>query len=66
MEDIILNLKALAAMKNMSIEKLAEECDIKPSHLKAVSVGKATMTATDLLALAKYTGVNPFNIQTKY
>ena len=53
-------------MKNMSIEKLAEECDIKPSHLKAVSVGKATMTATDLLALAKYTGVNPFNIQTKY
>lgn len=66
MDDVILNLKALAAMKNMSIEKLAEECEIKPSHLKMVSLGKSKMTATDLLKIAQYTGVNPFNIQTEY
>ncbi len=63
MENITLNIRALAAMKKLSIEKLAELADIDPKHLVNVSVGRAKMTGRDLVNLAKATGVNPFNIE---
>ena len=63
MNDVKLNVKALAAMMEMSIEKLAEECDISVSHLKAVSWGRAKMTANDLKRLSEFTHVNIDNIK---
>lgn len=64
MEDIILNIRALAAMKEMTIEKLAVECGISPSHLKGVSSGRTRMTIEDLRKLSAYTGVPADNIKS--
>lgn len=63
MENVTLNIRALAAMKKISIEKLAELSDIDPTHLVNVSAGRVKMTGRDLINLAKATGVNPFNIE---
>ena len=57
------NILALAANERLSVEKLAEKCEIEPIHLRSVSNGRATMTARDLIHLAKGTGVSPFSIQ---
>lgn len=64
MEDIILNIRALAAMKEMTIEKLAVECGISPAHLKDVSSGRTRMTIEDLRKLSAYTGVPADNIKS--
>ena len=64
-KSVKLNIKALAAMKNLSIAELANEIGLSPDHLNKVRCAKVQMTATDLMALAEYTGVNPFNIQYK-
>ena len=37
MKNIKLNVKALAAMKNMTIKDLAEACGIEYNHLRLVS-----------------------------
>lgn len=63
MEDIKLNVRALAAMQKISIEELAKQCDIDPSHLKSVSSGRVTMSAEDLLKLSAKTGIPPQNIE---
>ena len=57
-----LNVRALAAMSKISIEELARRADIDPDHLKSVSSGRATMTGRDLINLAVFTGVSPFQI----
>lgn len=62
MNDVKLNVLALAALKKESIKELAERSDIDYSHLRLVSCGSAKMTADDLLKLAKATGISPFNI----
>ena len=62
MEDIKLNVRALAAMQRISIEALAEKAGINPMHLKSVSAGRAKMTAEDLIKLAEATGISPFRI----
>lgn len=61
-ETIKLNVKALAACKEVSIEELAKKADINVNHLLQVSCGRLKMTAEDLLKLSKVTGVPPFNI----
>jgi len=61
--ELMLNVRALAANEHMSVEKLAEKCGIDPGHLKSVSLGRATMSAKDLVLLARGTGVSPFNIK---
>ncbi len=63
MENVKLNVRALAANEKMSIEDLAEKCGIEPSHLRNVSAGRATMTAEDIVKLSAYTGINCHNIQ---
>lgn len=62
--EIKMNTRALAANMKISIEELAAKADIDAGHLKSVSSGRATMTATDLIKLSKATGVSPFNIDT--
>ncbi len=57
MENVKLNIRALAAMKKISINALAVEAGISPDHLQNVSAGRATFTATDLARLVKVTGV---------
>ncbi len=57
MENVKLNIRALAAMKKMSIENLAKEAGISPDHLLNVSAGRVVFTATDLAKLVKATGV---------
>lgn len=63
MDDIMLNVKALAALMNMTIEELAKACDINPEHLRNVQNKRATMTARDLKQLSDFTKVPPSNIQ---
>ena len=65
MENIKLTVRALAAQMKVSIEELARMAGIDPSHLKSVSAGRATMTATDLMRLSDITGINPKNIETE-
>lgn len=65
MENIKLNVRALAAMLKISIEELAKLADIEPNHLKAVSAGRATMTARDLIQLSGITGVSVHNIDVQ-
>ena len=62
MENVKLNVRALAAQLKVSIEKLAEMAEIDANHLKSVSAGRATMTARDLMQLSKATGISPHNI----
>ena len=64
MKNIKLNVKALAAMKNMTIKELADACGIEYNHLRLVSCGDATMSGDDLMALSEFTGVMPGNIET--
>lgn len=64
MSELKLNIRALAAVMNMSIEQMAKECGISDAHLKSVSSGRAKMTADDLIKLAKFTKVDPFMIET--
>ncbi len=63
MDNIVLNIKALAAMLNMNIEELSEKCGIDYNHLKQVSAGRVKMTADDLKRLSAFTGVPAENIR---
>lgn len=63
MDDLVFNVKALATLKDMTIEELAKACGIGIEHLKNVSSGRAAMTAKDLILLSKFTGVNPDRIK---
>lgn len=61
--NIKLSIRALAANENLSVEKLAEKCDLDPAHLRNVSLGRATMTAKELVNLSIGCNVSPFMIQ---
>ena len=61
--NIKLSIRALAANENLSVEKLAEKCGLDPMHLRNVSLGRATMTAKELINLANGCNVSPFMIQ---
>ena len=57
-----LNVKALAAMMEVNIAKLAEMADISPNHLMDVSSGRVKMTARDIIKLAETCNVSPHRI----
>ena len=59
MENVKLNIRALAALKKISIHELAKQAGIDPAHLANVSVGRATFTARDLAKLLFF--FNPGN-----
>lgn len=61
--NIKLSIRALAANENLSVEKLAEKCNLDPGHLRNVSLGRATMTARELMNLADGCNVSPYMIQ---
>lgn len=63
MEDLKFTVKALAALKNISIEELANKAGISANHLRKVSSGIVRMTAEDLMNLSRVTGVPPENIK---
>lgn len=60
--NIKLSIRALAANENLSVEKLAEKCNLDPGHLRNVSLGRATMTAKELIYLANGCNVSPYMI----
>lgn len=62
MENVKLNVKALAAMKGWTVRELAEHADIGYNHLKFVACGRVAMTAKDVQKLSKATGVPAENI----
>lgn len=64
MEDIKLNVATLCAFMGMNTEQLAETCGINKQHLINVRQGRATMTADDVVALAKGTGISVDHIET--
>ena len=61
--DFELNVKALAAMLDMSIAELAKEAEIDQNHLLSVSSGRVKMTAKDLQKLSTRTGIPAENIK---
>lgn len=61
--NIKLSIRALAANENLSVEALAEKCGLDPVHLRNVSLGRAAMTAKELMTLAENAGVSPSLIQ---
>lgn len=63
--EIMFSVKSLASLKNCTIENMAKEAGIDPSHLKMVSAGYATMTGTDLYRLSRWSGVPVDNIITE-
>lgn len=65
MDKIRLNVRALAANLKVSIEDLADMCEIDRNHLKQVSAGRVEMTAYDLKQLSKVTKVPVENIYVK-
>ncbi len=65
MENLKLNVRAIAAMLNISIEDLAIRCEINPNHLKQVSAGNVPMTAYDLKKLSQIAKVPADNIYVK-
>ena len=62
MENIKLNIRAIAANEKISIEELAKKCGINPAHLKQVSAGNVKMLAEDVRKIADYTGIPADNI----
>ena len=65
MENIKLNIRAIAAMLNTSIEDLAVRCEINPNHLKQVSAGNVPMTAYDLKKISQIAKEPAENIYVK-
>lgn len=65
MENIKLNIRAIAAVLHISIEELAVKCEINPNHLKQVSAGNVPMTAYDLRKLSEVSKVPAENIYVK-
>lgn len=57
MEDLIFDVKALASVKGMTIEELANACGIQVEHLRNVSCGRTKMSGDDLTKLSTFTGV---------
>ncbi len=57
MENIMFNIKALARIKNMNIEELANATGINVNHLKNVSAHVSKMTFEDAKRLSSFTGV---------
>lgn len=65
-KSVKLSVRALAANMKVSVEKLAEIAEIDPVHLRNVSLGRARMTATELVRLSLATNISPFNIETEF
>ncbi|WP_105303075.1 helix-turn-helix domain-containing protein [Anaerolactibacter massiliensis] len=63
MGDIKFSVKALAALKGMNLNELAEAANINQNHLKDLSAGRVRMTADDLKKLSAATGIPMDNIQ---
>lgn len=66
MDEMMMNIKAMAANNNESIASLARRAGIDPEHLYSVSCGRATLTGEDLIRLSEATGVPEKNIQRVY
>ncbi len=57
MEKLQYTVKAIATLKNMSIDKLADETGLKRNHLREVSAGRVKLSLKDAKILSKYSGV---------
>ncbi|WP_102343747.1 helix-turn-helix domain-containing protein [Galactobacillus timonensis] len=51
------SVKALAALKGLTLNDLADEAGISQDHMKSLSVGRVRMTADDLKKLSKATNI---------
>lgn len=57
MDNVMFNVRMLAAMMKTSISGLADMAEIKPQHLLDVSCGRTKMSADDIVKLSSLTGV---------
>ena len=62
MEDLKLNIRAIAGMRSQAIADLAKDAGINDSHLLNVSAGRVKLTLDDAIALSKLTGIPAENI----
>lgn len=66
MNEMKLNIKAIAAQFGLSIEDMAKKCGIAPNHLKMVSSGYVKMTAEDVERISITFNIPMQNIQIDY
>jgi transcriptional regulator with XRE-family HTH domain len=57
MNDLMFDIRALAATRGETIAELAEELGIKPQHLWDVSSGRSKLSSDDLVSLSNLTGI---------
>ncbi len=57
MEELKFDVKAIAALKKMSIRELADATGLKFNHLREISQGRVKMTLKDAKILSKFSGV---------
>lgn len=62
MKDVQLNVRALAAMKKISLEELAKMCGIDGARMKQISAGNVRMYAYELRKISEVTGIPSDNI----
>lgn len=62
MKDVQLSVRALAAMKKISLEELAKLCGIDSGRMKQISAGNVRMYAYELRKISEVTGIPTDNI----
>lgn len=57
MDELRFSVKALAAVRGITLRELAEESHLDYYHLRQISCGRVKMSAGDLVALSKASGI---------
>lgn len=65
MEDIKLNIRAICAMRKITLSEFAKECGITENHMKDLAKGKVRMLAEDFVKIHEFTGIPYENIATQ-
>lgn len=63
MEGEMLSIKAIAAIKNITISELSEICGIPYERLLNLNLGRGVMTAKELIQISTSTGISPEKIK---
>lgn len=57
MNELEFNVKAIAALKKLSIQELAEKTGLNYNHLREVSAGRVKLNLQDVKILSEFSGV---------
>lgn len=65
MDNLKINVKAIASMRNQTIAELAKDAGLNDYHLQNVSAGRVKLTLEDAIQLSKLTSIPAENIIAK-